>query len=152
MDGIRIAYFIDRIVKGGTELQLVEQINRLSTIGVTQILFCLYKSEEHDDLAIKCRVEIVNIKSILRLSTLPKILKIVKILRTEEINIVQTYFFDSTLVGVICGKLAISQKIISCRRDLGFWYNKKLLTVLWFLNKFTNKILVNSSVVKKNCA
>lgn len=150
MDEVTIAYFIDRIVKGGTELQLVEQVNRLSKLGVKQILFCLYKSEEHDKIDIKCRTEIVNIRSILRLSTLPKILKIIKILNREKINIVQTYFFDSTLVGVLCGKLSKSKKIISCRRDLGFWYNRKLLMILWVLNKLTCKILVNSIVVKKN--
>jgi hypothetical protein len=35
---IRIAYFIDRIIAGGTELQLVEQINRLEAIGMITFL------------------------------------------------------------------------------------------------------------------
>jgi len=148
MEPIRIAYFIDRIIEGGTELQLAEQINRLENNGIEQILFCLYKSNEHDRIPLKCRTEIIDVRSLLSLNTFKRMWDISRILRREEIDIVQTYFFDSTVLGVICGKWAGVKKIISCRRDLGFWYTRKLLLILQLINKLTLRILVNSRAVK----
>ena len=150
MATIKIAYFIDRIIKGGTELQLIEQINRLEGNGVRQILFCLYKSKEHDSINIKCRTEIIYVRSLLNFDSLKTFKKLFNILRKEKIDIVQTYFFDSTVMGVLCGKLARVKKIISCRRDLGFWYTKKLLFFIRIINLLTHRILVNSKEVKKS--
>ena len=53
-------------------------------------------------------------------------------------------------MGVLCGKLARVKKIISCRRDLGFWYTKKLLFFIRIINLLTHRILVNSKEVKKS--
>ena len=146
---IRIAYFIDRIIAGGTELQLVEQINRLEEIGIKQILFCLYKSNEHDHIPVSCHTEILDIRSLIAIGTLKKFIKVVKFLRTEKINFVQTYFFDSTFFGILCARFASVRWRISCRRDLGFWYTGNLLFFLKRINVFTHRILVNSYAVKK---
>lgn len=150
MAKIKIAYFIDRIIEGGTELQLVEQINRLEGNGAKQILFCLYKSNEHDNIQTNCRTEILNIFSLAKCDTLSKVQKVVKILKKERIDIVQTYFFDSTIFGVLCGKIAKTRVVISCRRDLGFWYTNNLLFWLRIANRFADRILVNSEAVKEN--
>ena len=53
---IRIAYFIDRLIKGGSELQLTEQIRHLKDRGIYQEVFCLQKSKEHDQLDLQCKV------------------------------------------------------------------------------------------------
>ena len=147
---VRIAYFIDRIIEGGTELQLAEQINRLEHNGAKQILFCLYENPEHKKVSINCRTEILEIRSLRKPDNLKKIKKVVRILKEEGIEIVQTYFFDSTIFGVFCGKIAKTRVIISCRRDLGFWYTKSLLFWLRIANRFTDRILVNSDAVKMN--
>lgn len=150
----RIAYFIDRLTRGGTELQLCEQINYLHKKGIEQELFCLYKSEDHDDLHVSCKVHILEIRRLVSIKCLRKLYFLIRYLKSREFNIVQTYFFDSTVIGVCAGKMAGGVKIISCRRDLGFWYTPKLIMSLKLLNKMTDRILVNSesakqSVVKK---
>jgi L-malate glycosyltransferase len=147
---VKIAYFIDSIIEGGTELQLVEQINRLEGDEFEQILYCLFKSEEHDSIPIKCRTEILEIRSLAKADTLMKAFEVAFFLRKKNIDIVQTYFFDSTCLGVFCGRLAGVKKVISCRRDLGFWYTRNLLLLLRFCNLFTNHIIVNSESVKRN--
>lgn len=147
---IKIAYFIDRIIAGGTELQLVEQINRLESTKIKQFLFCFYASDEHDSLPVKCQIEILNIRSLCRLSTVIKMFYVRSILKENKINIVQTYFFDSTVFGILCAKFAGIKKKISCRRDLGFWYTSFKLFFLRIINGFTGRILVNSNAVKEN--
>lgn len=147
---IRIAYFIDRVINGGTELQLVEQINRLEGDGVEQVLFCMFRSNEHDNIPINCRTEILNIRSLMRVSTVLKVFSIAKYLKRHGIDVVQTYFFDSMCLGVLSGRLAGVKKIISCRRDMGFWYTQKHLIFLRMCNFLVDRILVNSNCVKEN--
>lgn len=147
---VNIAYFIDRIIAGGTELQLVEQINRLDNTKIKQVLFCLYSSIEHDSLHVKCQTEILNIRSLCRFNTIKKMFHVRRVLKENKIDIVQTYFFDSTIFGVLCAKFAGIKEIISCRRDLGFWHTKSHLFFLRIINIFTNRILVNSNAVKEN--
>jgi len=126
----------------------VEQINRLEGDGIEQILFCMYKSNEHDTIPIKCQTEILNIRSLLKASTAKKVWNTAQILKNQRVDIVQTYFFDSTFLGVLCGRVAHVKKIISCRRDMGFWYTRNLLFFLKMCNAFTDHILVNSNSVK----
>ncbi len=147
---IKIAYFIDRLIHGGTELQLIEQINRLAEYGIMQELFCLYKSVEHDKIHLGCKVHFLNIPKLLSLNCIRKLFYLKGYLKSNSFNIVQTYFFDSTVVGVLAGKLAGGLTILSCRRDLGFWYTPKLLFCLKFINWMTDRIVVNSNAVKES--
>lgn len=149
-DTLKIAYFIDRLIRGGTELQLVEQINRLAAKGIQQELFCLYKSPEHEKMGVKCPVHVLGISKLLSPNCFGKLPFLRRYLKRNSFNIVQTYFFDSTVVGVVAGKLAQGPKIFSCRRDLGFWYTPRLLLCLKFINKMTDRILVNSNAVKES--
>lgn len=147
---IKIAYFIDRLINGGTELQLVEQINRLEGDGFEQFLFCMYKSDEHDSIPIKCRTEILDIRSLMRVDSALKVLSQARYLKRQHIDVVQTYFFDSMCLGVLCGSLARVERVVSCRRDMGFWYTPKHLFFLRLCNLLANRILVNSTCVKEN--
>lgn len=147
---IRIAYFIDRIIHGGTELQLVEQINRLEGEGIKQVLFCLNKSEEHDSIPIKCPTIILDIRSLMRARTAGKAVSIARYLARNRIDVVQTYFFDSMCLGVLSGRMARVKRVISCRRDMGFWYTQKHLIMLMICNLLVDRILVNSTCVKEN--
>jgi glycosyltransferase involved in cell wall biosynthesis len=65
------------------------------------------------------------------------------------VDIVQSFFFDSILFGVLGAKLANIRNFISCRRDLGFWYDDKIVKRLRFFNRFATKLLVNSDAVKR---
>lgn len=147
---IKIAYFIDRLIMGGTELQLVEQINRLEKKGVVQELFCLYRSKEQDSISVNCKVNILDITSLVSINCIIKIFKVRKYLISNGFNIVQTYFFDSTIVGITVARLSGIRKSINCRRDMGFWYTPKLLFVLRVFNALTSRILVNCHAVARN--
>jgi len=150
IENLRIAYFIDRLIRGGTELQLVEQINQLAKVGIEQELFCLYKSSEHDQLRIDCKGNILEIKKLISIRTLAKCIKLIRYIRQRKFTIIQTYFFDSTIVGIICGKIARTGALLSCRRDLGFWYSPLLLFCLKLVNKISDGFIVNCISVREN--
>lgn len=150
---IKIAYFIDFLAtssgSGGTERQLFDLINQLDKNKFEPFLFCLQEHAQTNlwtDL--KCEKHLLNIYSIFSIKTIIKLLDIVKFLKINKIDIVHTFFFDSIFLGIISSKFAKIKNTISTRRDLGFWYNRKLILILYFINKITKKILVNSQSIK----
>jgi glycosyltransferase involved in cell wall biosynthesis len=64
------------------------------------------------------------------------------------VDIVQTFFHDSTLFGVTAARLAGVKRTVSCRRDLGFWHESGTRRMLHLVNRITHRILVNSPAVK----
>jgi glycosyltransferase involved in cell wall biosynthesis len=147
---IRIAYFIDRLIRGGSELQLTEQIRHLKDRGIYQEVFCLQKSKEHDQLDLQCKVTFLDIRKLASINCIRKIFWLARYLRRQRFNIVQTYFFDSTLIGVIAGRIARNTRVMSWRRDTGFWHTPKLLMVLRMINRLTDTILVNCQAVMQS--
>lgn len=151
---IRVAFVIDFLMGsdgliGGTERQLIETIQRIDNKKFIILLVCLKEYGKVDVLnSLQCEKMTLNITSILSFTGLSKILHFAGILKKMEIDIVQTFFFDSTLVGTIAAKMAGVKHVIGTRRDMGFSMNNILLLTLRVLNVFTNRFLVNSSAVK----
>lgn len=146
----KIAFIIDKLNIGGTEKQLLEIIERTDKENIGIFLVCLRWSEYFEKCDLPCEKYILNLKSIISIRGLIKTLLLAFYFRANNIDIVQTFFFDSTVIGVIAAKLACVKRVISCRRDMGFWYTPKILFVLRFVNKITDRILVNSDAIKKN--
>jgi len=153
---IVILFIIDLILSrygflGGTEKQLIEKINRLDKKKFKPILICLqkrYHNQIWDD--IDCEKIPLHIYSIRSLTNTFKFHKLYRILKQKNVDIIEAVFFDSILIGVVIGVLAGVKNIITCRRDMGFWYNKKLLNLFFCLNRYTKRVLVNSNAIKKN--
>ncbi len=149
---INILYIIDELNIGGTENQLLTTIESLNRDKFTPHLVCLRESKYYTRCNIECRKHVLGVTSLSSLNGLHKLLQLVLYLKKHKIDIVQTYFFDSNLFGVIAARMACVRKIISCRRDMGFWYSPRLLRVLRCLNLFVDRFLVNSIAIKENIA
>lgn len=148
---IKIAYFIDSINKiAGTEKQLLHLINHIDRKRFEPYLFSLRKPSgifSHKDLdAHYCEI---GIKSLFKIKTIRKILNTAKLLNDFQIDIVQTFFIDANIVGVISGLLSKTKVIIGSRRDMGFWHTKKILVIFRLLNKFCRAFIVNSNAIKE---
>ena len=147
---IKIAYIIDSINSvAGTEKQLLQTIQHLNKERFEVKLICLRKPSSifHTDRRNFEYIEL-DIKRLFSMKALFGILWLIYYLRKRRIDIIQTLFFDATLVGVTAGRIAGVKNIISCRRDLGFWHTSKLLRVLRIINKMTTRVLTNSYAVK----
>lgn len=146
---INIAFIIDQMNIGGTEKQLVEIINLLDKNLFTVFLVCLKDNEYFQNLNLPCRKLVFPTQSLLSKNGLKMLFKFVQFLKHEKIDIVQTFFIDSNIFGVIGARIAGVKKIIVSRRDLGFWYTKKLLFILRIINKFSHRFMVNSNAIKQ---
>lgn len=150
MKKIKILFIIDEINIGGTEKQLLSTIERLDKNFFTPYLVCLRSTELFMKCNLHCTKLILGVGSLFSLDGFRKLIGFVQYLRREKISIVQTFFFDSTVFGVLAAKLARVNMTISCRRDMGFWYTPNLLTTLRIINLLTDRILVNSQAIKAN--
>ena len=70
-------------------------------------------------------------------------------MKKNRVDIVQTFFFDSTIFGIMAARLAGIKNTVSCRRDMGFWYDNGIKRKIKIVNRLTKRVLVNSSAIKK---
>ena len=132
---IRIAYFIDSINDiAGTEKQLVFLINNLDRKKIVPYLFCLRKpSAVFNRNKLKADYYEIGMENLISMRSFIKLILIAAELRRLRIDIIQTFFIDANIVGVLCGILSRTKLIIGSRRDLGFWHTKKLLFIALFV-------------------
>ena len=147
---IKIAYIIDELNIGGTEKQLVSTIELLDKNQFEVLLICLRPSQYFFEIDLQCKKILLDVSSLISINGALTFFSLVSCLRKHEVDIVQTYFFDANVFGILAAKFSGVKRIISCRRDMGFWYTPKLLFVLRRLNKLTDRFLVNSNAIKEN--
>lgn len=151
---IVIVYMIDFLatregVTGGTEKQLMETISNLDRSKFRPILICLQEFltiPAWENL--NCEKHILHVYSLLSFNCFRSLFSFTQFLKRNSADIVQTFFFDSTLFGTIAARLARVTCVIASRRDMGFWYNKKILRIFKISNYFIDKFLVNSNAIK----
>jgi len=73
-----------------------------------------------------------------------------KLIRTEKVDIVQTYFETSNLWGGLVAKLS-GALLLSSRRDMGILRKAKHATAYRLVNRLSDRVLAVSEEVKKFC-
>jgi len=155
---ISILFLIDFLVSkygmaGGTERQLIDKISRLDTKKFTPFLIYLQKRFDSELInEINCYQKVLHVYSLSSFNSINKYIWLWKFIKKNKIDIIETISFDSIIIGVITAKLAGIRNVLSCRRDMGFWYSKKLLLCLKLVNFFTKKVITNSKSIKLQVA
>ena len=148
---IKICFVIDTIESpsAGTENQLLLLIKNLDRKKF-QIHLCVLRSSEwlrtHFDL---CQLNEIGISSFRTLSAWVAVFRFAKFLRTEKVDIVQTYFRDSSIAGILAAKFAGINTIIGSRRNQGYWMNPMELLIQKFLNRSTTLFVANSESTRQ---
>ncbi|MFC1827196.1 glycosyltransferase [Thermodesulfobacteriota bacterium] len=148
---IKIAFIIDEIFGpfAGTEKQIISLIKGIDDNRFEIILCCLYYSEWFAKEFKICRSYELKIKSIFNLRSVVNLFKFVNFLKKEKVHIIQTFFHDSNIIGIISAKLAGVPIVVSSRRNLGYWQSKSNRIQIKILNRFVTKFLANSQSVKQ---
>ncbi|MCD4730172.1 MAG: glycosyltransferase [Bacteroidales bacterium] len=73
-----------------------------------------------------------------------------KFLREEKIDIVQTQFRDSNILGIVAARLSGIDTIIASRRNEGYWLNRRELFILKMLNPYVSGFIANSNSIKNH--
>lgn len=147
---IRIAYFIDSLRIGGTEKQLVEMVQRLDRRCFEPLIVCIRPSDPLFEAGAGAEVLEVPVPRLVSAGALQALFGLARMLRRRRVDVVQTYFIDATLVGVIAAKLARVPRVIASRRDLGFWQNRRTRRALGIVNRWVDRFWVNSRSVGRH--
>lgn len=143
---IKIAFVIDTIESptGGAERQLLLLIKSLNRTQFEPYLCVLRTSRWLENNFSECKLVNIDIFSFKDIKSFYRILVFSRFLKKEKINIVQTFFKDGNIIGVIAGKLGGVKSIISTRRNQGYWHKKEDFFTLKILNNYVKIFLANS--------
>lgn len=147
---IKIAFVIDKIESptAGTEKQLLQLIKYLDRNRFQPVLCVLENTEWLEKTFKDCPVFVVGIESFKKLDSWFSIYRFSKYLKKENVEVVQTYFFDANIVGVVAGLFAGVRKIIGSRRNQGYWITKSKFIIQRILNRFITLIIANCESTK----
>jgi glycosyltransferase involved in cell wall biosynthesis len=148
---LKIAFVIDTIQQmGGTERQLILLLENLNRSKFEPYLCCLQDSQWLQQHAAKWKTHIIHFRSFYYPISYWQIFKLSRYFKREGIQIVQTYFRDANIIGIIAARLAGIKKIISSRRNQGYWHNSFELSILKLLNPLVKKFLANNFAIKEH--
>lgn len=146
---MNILYIIDDLRAAGAQKHLVTLIKGLDhnvfkayVVAVTGGGQC---ENELRDAGVS--VHVCELESIYRINFFTTILFLIKFIYRHNINIVHTYLLLGDILGVLSA-LFTSAKVITTRREMGFWNKKHIIFTYKFLNIFTNRISAVSNAVR----
>jgi glycosyltransferase involved in cell wall biosynthesis len=144
---IKIAFIIDQFGIGGTERQLTYLIEGLDPNQFECSLFLLRGNHKNPLGPVKHRIEMLNIYRLASISGFFKLLKFANVLKKNSFDIIQTFFQDATIFGVLAARIAGTRKILISFRDLLFWATRTKLLVHKYVSLMADYFLVNSNAV-----
>ena len=158
---IKIVYIIGRLVVGGAERQIVETAARLNKDCFVPKLYCLSEGgplesfvRQHDidaEIFDSTQYNSSNIFSFL-LIRIRKFLALYRYLKREQPDIVHCYMYAPSIYGGIVSKLTGVPLLITSRRCLGLFKDRKphFQFLENVVNRFTDRVLVNSSALEQD--
>jgi glycosyltransferase involved in cell wall biosynthesis len=148
---VRLLYVIDeyRNPNAGTERQLYRLISGLDRRRFAPELAVLRGSEYIDSGAFPCPVHQWDVRKIASVATLVSMSRLASDCRNKGFRVVHAFFNDAAVLVPFFFRRA-GLKVLSSRRDMGFWYNGPTLTALRLMARFTDSVIANSDAVAKN--
>ncbi|MEE8575707.1 MAG: glycosyltransferase [candidate division Zixibacteria bacterium] len=147
---VAIGYLIDHFLPGGgTELQLATLVNNLDRNQFSPMVIVLQTKKRDLSADFDCPVEYLGVSSLLSLDGLRGLLRLIRLIKRHRLSVLQIFFIDSNLIGVLAARLAGLKKIIVSRRDMGWWHGSRSHRWSNRINRMVDHCLANSEAVKK---
>src|SRR3989338_5726665 len=148
-DRIRILFLLDKLTPAGTQSNVLELVRHLDRKRFDPRVIALLSSGELEEKFIASGVKptVLNVKSAYGPSGWKALAFLIRYVRQEKIEVIQTFFLHADILGTIAGKWAGVKRIYTTRRDEGFWRSSRQVFVNRFFNRFADALLVNSEAV-----
>jgi len=147
MTDIKVAHIIDSIEypTAGTQKQLLLMLDNFDKTRFSHYLCCLSDSNYLNSEFSSCPLFISGDKN-LRFARFYFLnaLRIARFLKEKKIDIVNTYFKEGNIVGILASKLAGVKHIVSSRRGVPYWKNAFELFFHRRLNSLVDVFVANS--------
>ncbi len=156
---IRLAYLIDTFHSGsaGTEKQLLEIIRRLDRQKFEVTLICLHETPWLAGNPLPCRLHVLAYRGLLKTNLLTEIRKLMRILEAERIDVLQSMFEDSIIVGLACRLLRrrYPRVFLVSKRDMGLgaetpWYGGFMRAMFPLACRLSDGVVVNAERLREH--
>lgn len=137
---------------GGAERNVFELAKRLDKnkfIVTIASLECEGEGSSEYVESYGCQLATFKVKKIYSLSGIWEGFKFYGFLRRTKVDVLQTYHFASDIWGTVVAHFAGVPKILSSRRDMGFWRNQRHIKIYRLINRWVSRICVVSNAVKE---
>lgn len=143
---IRIAFVIDSIVTpgAGTERQLLMLLEKLDRREFDPTLVCLRSSDWLSGRTLPCDLHVLDVGSLKSLTTAGALARFAALHRLKRFDIAQTFFIDANIFGTMAARFAGVRRVVSSRRDIGYWHTRAQVVILRLLRHATDHYLANS--------
>ncbi len=153
MKKIKILFIIDHFWGfGGTERYLYQLVTRLNKEKFSYLICAMDAWKKTNNIDTSDGINIINIdiKKIYGFDAFRKFFKLMQLIKENEIDIVQTFFFMSDTYGVLASKLAGVPHILSSRRDMGDLKKKSHIFLSRRFNKLIDHFIMVADAVGKS--
>ena len=152
LKGKKILFVIDEmasITAGGTERQLLQLVELARNAGLLpEILIfrnTIWLSEEQAG----CPVHHCKLQSLFGVSGIRESVRIIRWMRAQRFDILQSFFTDANIIGPLLGRAAGIRCILTSRRNLNYAMTRSQLFAQRLANYFTTSIVANCEAVRK---
>ncbi|PYP93178.1 MAG: hypothetical protein DMG65_01520 [Candidatus Angelobacter sp. Gp1-AA117] len=148
-----VLYVMDRLPRtlGGGESVLLKMIGSLpkDRFRCSVLTFDLEPDSAFSDL--DCPVHLLPMKKTYDWNAVKMAWRLAKLIRSESVDIVHTFFESSDIWGGSVAKLLTSARLISSRRDMGILRSTKHRLAYRLLSWMPDKVLTVSGQVRHFC-
>lgn len=150
---IRVCFVIDGLARAGTESQLLLTLEQLDR-SIIEPYLCLLKGENAESYELmpnNCRVLRLGIHRLASGTAIRQAWQFWRFLRKNKIEVVQTYFTDSTRFAAPIAKAARVKAVFGSRRNIGHWMTPTDARIARLYNRFfIDKIIANSEAARQS--
>ncbi len=150
---INIMYIIDSIGWAGAQTHLLSVLTNINYNNFNVSVVCLRSSGEQFHVLKELPIDtlVLNLENLMSpLKTLNAIFELNKFLKKSKTDILHSYMFNPNLIASIMAWIPWRRfKLITTRRDTGYWHQQHHWWLYRFMNIMTTKIIAVSSQVKK---
>src|SRR3989338_8234708 len=150
---IKILFIIDKLVPAGTQNNLLEIVRHLDWEVFQATVVTLSKGDWMVDEFCSAGAEVYEwpVKRIYMPEGWVTWWKLLRLIKKERFQIVQTHFLIPELLVCFARIFVRIPKVITVRRDEGFWVSKRQRIVSNLCLKSFDCVLANSEAVKTAC-
>ena len=150
MAKIKVLHCIDNVTAdAGTEKQLEEWVRRIDRDRFETHVCCFEDSERLRRMSEYAHTLVLPLTRAYTPRGLFQIWRLRRYINAHSIDVVQTYFMKSNIVGTLAARRSKCRAIVSCRLDLGYWFTPRLRRVFRHLDKSATRLLANAEAVKQ---
>jgi glycosyltransferase involved in cell wall biosynthesis len=142
----RVLFLIDELDIGGTEQQILELVKRLDRQTYIPMVCCFRPGRVSREIeAAGVRVFTLRKRATVDIRL---IAGLVRLMRRERIDLVQTYLFTANTWGRLAAILAGVRIIVSSERNVDMWEERWKRLIGRWLDRWTHLTIGNSEAVK----